>query len=305
MCFTRLFFLEKILNYIIFDLEWNNGYSHALGKYINEIIEIGAVKLDSKLNIVDTFKQLVIPQYTKKLSSRCKRFTKITPEEIKENAIDFNSAFSDFERWSGNDDNVFMSWSNSDLFVLSHNYLINRNNCNISFIQKYCDVQKYCMAFVKKDESDNNQIGLSDCALKMGIEIDTEKLHRALSDCYVAAECFKKVYDAKKLSAYIHNCDANYFERLLFKPYYITEADSELFNVYKHDLTCPVCSGRIKPSSEYIIQNKAFKGAVRCRKCRKSFWVFIRAKKTYDDVIVKERFVEMNKKRARKIFFIK
>ena len=291
------------MNYIIFDLEWNNGYNHALHKYINEIIEIGAVKLDGNLRVVDTFKQLVIPKYTKKLSSRCKRITKITPEEIEENAIDFNEAFSDFERWSNNEDNLFMSWSNSDLFVMSNNFLLYNNNCNISFIKKYCDVQKYCMAFVKRDgENSNNQIGLSDCAEKLGIEVDTENLHRALSDCYVAAECFKKVFDSDKLGAYIHNCDSSYFERLLFKPYYISDPTSSLFNVYHYDLTCPVCKATIKPSSEYTVQNKSFKGAVKCKKCRKNFWVFIRAKKTYDDVLIKEHYIEMNKKRARKLF---
>ena len=289
------------MNYIIFDLEWNNGYDYALHKYINEIIEIGAVKLDDKLNITDTFKQLVIPEHTKKLSSRCKRLTKITIDEIKENGISFNDAFSQFSRWSGKEDNLFMSWSNSDLYVMSNNFLVNNNNCNISFMKKYCDVQKYCMAFVKKDEN-NNQIGLSDCAEKLGIEVEVEKLHRALSDCYVAAECFKKVFDAEKLDKYVHECDEAYFERLLFKPYFITDPTSELFNVYRYDLTCPICDGKIKPSDEYAVQNKAFKGAVKCKKCRKSFWVFIRAKKTYDDVVIKEHFIEMNRKKAKKLF---
>ena len=291
------------MNYIIFDLEWNNGYNHGIHKYINEIIEIGAVKLNDRLEIIDTFKQLVIPIYTKKLSSRCMRLTKITPEEISESGIDFNEAFSDFDRWSGTGETVFMSWSNSDLFVMSNNFLLYNNNCNISFIKNYCDVQKYCMTFVKREgENSNNQIGLSDCAEKMGIEIDTENLHRALTDCYVAAQCFKKVYNEDILKRFIHKCDNCYFERLLFKPYYITDPTSELFNVYHHELTCPVCKNKIKPSSEYIVQNKSFKGAVKCRKCRRSFWVFIRAKKTYDEVVIKEHYIEMNKKRARKLF---
>ena len=291
------------MNYIIFDLEWNNAYNHALHKYLNEIIEIGAVKVDEKLNVIDTFKQLVTPTFTKKLSNRCKNITGITPEEIKENGIPFNDAFSDFERWCGNTDNVFMSWSNSDLFVLSNTYLLNNNNCNIPFIKKYCDVQKYCMAFVHREgENSNNQIGLSNCAQLMDIEVDTEKLHRALADCYVALECFKKVFDYEKLKGYIRECDSKYFERLLFKPYYITEPVSNLFNVYEHSLTCPVCKGNIKPAKEYIQQNKSFKGGVKCRKCHKSFWVIIRAKKTYDDVIIKEHFIQMNKKRAKKLF---
>ena len=52
---------------------------------MNEIIEIGAVKLNNKLETVDTFKQLVMPKLTKKLSGRCKNLTNITNEELKEN----------------------------------------------------------------------------------------------------------------------------------------------------------------------------------------------------------------------------
>lgn len=289
--------------YIIFDLEWNNAYNHSLHRYLNEIIEIGAVKLDENLNIADTFKQMVIPKYTGKLSNRCKKLTKITPEEISENGIDFKSAFSDFSRWSSGRDNVFMSWSNSDLYVLSYNFLLYNGSCKVDFMNNYCDVQKYCMSFIVKDGNNaSNQISLAACADTFGVKADTEKFHRALSDCLVTAECFKKVYDKDRLSNYIKPCDSGFFERLLFKPYYITEADSELFNVYKHTLTCPVCDSEMKPSKEYIVQNKAFKGAVKCRKCRKTFWVFIRAKKTYDEVLIKEHFVEMNKKKSRKFW---
>ena len=292
----------KKLYYIIFDFEWNNAYSHAVHNFMNEIIEIGAVKLDEKLNIVDSFKQMITPTLTKKLSGRCKKLTGITNEELKENGIPFNKAFSEFARWSAGDSNVFMSWSNSDLYVLSGNFLQHNGTCRVDFMHNYCDVQKYCMTFVERDESQrNNQIALSKCAEAFGVEVDAEKLHRALFDCYLTAECFKKVYDKEKLSKYVKHCDSTFFERMLYKPYYITDAKSSLFNVNDVELVCPKCGRKIKNSADYVIQNKSFKGGVRCRRCRKTYWVFIRAQKTYDDVVVKTRFVEMNKKRARKI----
>ncbi len=43
------------VNYIIMDLEWNNTYCKKKKGFMNEIIEIGAVKLNSNLDIVDTF----------------------------------------------------------------------------------------------------------------------------------------------------------------------------------------------------------------------------------------------------------
>ena len=43
------------MNYIVLDLEWNSAYHKKQGRFVNEIIQIGAVKLDDKFNIIDTF----------------------------------------------------------------------------------------------------------------------------------------------------------------------------------------------------------------------------------------------------------
>jgi inhibitor of KinA sporulation pathway (predicted exonuclease) len=64
------------------DLEWNNTYCRRIGGFINEIIEIGAVKIDDKLNLIDTFSQLVRPQIGRKLQKRVKLLTNLTNEEI-------------------------------------------------------------------------------------------------------------------------------------------------------------------------------------------------------------------------------
>ena len=218
------------MNYIIFDLEWNNAYSYARKGFMNEIIEIGAVKLNERLEIVDTFKQLVKPKITKKLSGRCKNLTNITNEELKENGISFNDAITDFAQWSRGEGNVFLSWSNSDLYVLAADYQILLGNLNISFISKYCDAQKYCMSFIEKE--DKNQVSLAKCCELFGIDIDTSSLHRALTDCYLEAECFKKVFDKNKIKGYIVDCYKSFFERLIYKPYLITSPKSQLFNVY-------------------------------------------------------------------------
>ncbi|MBQ9228295.1 MAG: exonuclease domain-containing protein [Eubacterium sp.] len=290
------------MHYIIFDLEWNNAYNYSSRKFMNEIIEIGAVKLDESLEIVDTFKTLVIPQYTKKLSSRCKRITKITNEEIKENGIGFHEAFRDFARWSGSSDNVFMSWSNSDLYVLANNFIENTGSPAIKFIRYYCDAQKYCMSFIHREPGEaNNQISLAHCAEMFDIEVDTEALHRALADCYVTAECLRKVYDREKLERYIKPCDKHFFERLFFKPFYITQPLYGRFDVYDVPVKCPRCGAEMPTPKTYEVQNKSFKGATTCPECTKSYWMFIRAKKLYDDIAVKTTYVEMNSKKARRM----
>ena len=140
------------MNFIIFDLEWNNAYSYAKKGFLNEIIEIGAVKLNNKLETVDTFKQLVMPKLTKKLSGRCKNLTNITNEELKDNGVPFSQAIKEFARWSKGENNLFMTWSNSDLYVLTSNYQASLGNLNIDFIPKYCDAQKYCTSFIEKED---------------------------------------------------------------------------------------------------------------------------------------------------------
>ncbi len=288
--------------YIIFDLEWNGAYCYSTQSFMNEIIEIGAVKLDEKLNIVDTYKQMIFPHFTKKLSGRCKRLTNITNDEVRENGIDFVDAFRDFARWGQGDDNVYMSWSNSDLYVLTQNFTQNTGSAHIDFIKNYCDVQKYCMSFIKKEDNpDGNQVSLENCAELFNIDFDTDKLHRALADCYVTVECLKKVFDKNKLDACVKVCDSKFFERLLFKPFYVTEEKYDKFDVHEVELVCPQCGGLLDVPDELSIINKSFKGAVRCNYCMHSYWIFIRVKKLYDDFSVKTSYVEMNKRKARKL----
>lgn len=288
------------MNYIIFDLEWNNAYNYKTGKGINEIIEIGAVKLNSRLKITDSFKMLIKPRISKKLGSRFKNLTHITNQEIKENGFDFEDAFNEFASWCGKGENVFLSWSNSDLYTLIDNFKRFKGTASIDFMKLYADAQKYCMAFI--DEADmSNQISLSNCAEKFNIEVDTSNLHRALEDCFVTAYCFKKVFDKKKFAGYVKKCDTAFFERLIFKPYFISKPVFEDFDLSKVKIECPDCLGDIIPLYKYEFSNNTFKTAGQCQKCKKKFWVFVRAKKTYDTIHVTIRTIGINKKRAKRI----
>lgn len=299
--YARLFLFERVIGvyYIVFDLEWNNAYSYSANGFVNEIIEIGAVKLDERLNVVDTFKQLVKPAITKKLSSRCKKLTNITNEEVKNNGIPFKQAIADFAQWSSGEGNVFLSWSNSDLYVLADNYKMIIKNLDINFIKKYCDAQKYCMSFIEKEDS--NQVSLANCCELFGIDIDVSKLHRALTDCYLEAECFKKVFDKDKLSKFVVNCDSSFFDRLIYKPFLLTKPKSELFNVYEQNIYCPECNRIMLRLKDFECVNKSFRCPTHCKKCKKTYWTTIRAKKTYDGVKVSVKSLDMNIKKAKKI----
>lgn len=284
------------MNYIIFDLEWNNAFNYKTKKGINEIIEIGAVKLDTRFEIVDTFKQLIKPRISKKLSGRFKDLTNISMDEINKDGIDFDDAFNDFARWSSGDGNIFMSWSKSDLYAIVDNFSRFRGVSYVEFITRYADAQQYCMSFLSKPG--DNQISLSSCAEALSIDLSDKNLHRALEDCYVTAYCVKKLFNSEKFSKYVSVCDKAFYERLVYKPYYLSPADEE-FDINDVALECPLCAGEVKPIKKYEYVNRAFRSAGQCTACNKKFWIFVRAKKNYDDISVSKKLILMNKKRAK------
>lgn len=70
-------------------------------------------------------------------------------------------------------------------------------------------------------------------------------MHRALEDCYVSAECFKKVFNSN-FSKFVVDCDKAFFERLVFKPYFLTKCISEDYNVNNEVLNCPYCKSNMR-----------------------------------------------------------
>ena len=48
------------MNYIVFDLEWNQGMNEEIEDDLKfEIIELAAIKLNADLDIIDEFRQVV------------------------------------------------------------------------------------------------------------------------------------------------------------------------------------------------------------------------------------------------------
>lgn len=285
------------MKYVIFDLEWNNAFDYKEQKGLNEIIEIGAVKLDEDLNIADTYTQLIKPKLSKKLSKRFVDLTSITKEEISEMGIPFERAMLAFSQWVGSEETVFMSWSNSDLYVLVSNFKRFLGKTSVMFMKKYMDVQKYCQSFL---ENSKDQISLTHCAEQFDIRIEEENLHRALEDCYAEAACFKKVFCKEKAESMISLCDEDFFGRLAFKSYLITKPVSKEYNFFKERFTCPDCGGDMARISDVQVINNSFKTVLLCKHCQKKFWGFIRVKRLYDGVNTAKRITEMSKNKAKK-----
>ena len=110
-----------IMNYIIMDLEWNNAYCKKKKGFMNEIIEIGAVKLDEELNQIDTFSLFIKAQLGKKLHTRVKELTNISNDDIS-TGTPFSQAMSEFRKWSAGENNVVLTWGDTDVRVLVENF---------------------------------------------------------------------------------------------------------------------------------------------------------------------------------------
>lgn len=108
-----------IMSYIFFDLEWNQGYPHSEADKLDEIIQIGAYRLDSWDDEGTAFSAYVRPTIHKKLHHRVKKMLPLDLSELAK-AAPFKKVIRDFFRWCGKDP-VFFTWGGCDVRVLDMN----------------------------------------------------------------------------------------------------------------------------------------------------------------------------------------
>lgn len=98
-----------MVNYIVLDLE---ATCDDIVEIQNETIEIGAVKINEKGEIVDSFERFIKPLLNPILSEFCKNLTHITQKDIDE-AESFPIVLNAFQEWIGTE-YVLCSWGHYD-----------------------------------------------------------------------------------------------------------------------------------------------------------------------------------------------
>ncbi len=287
------------MEYIILDLEFNGTYSKHRHKFVNEIIEFGAVKCDEQLNIIETFSELVKPQISKKLNSHVSALTHITIDELKKSNNSFSHVMSKFRKFLG--DGVLMTWSNSDVLVLIENYKYFYGNDKLPFMQYYVNAQKYCERAIGYNDK-ARQLGLSTCAEMLGITFEDDSLHRAYNDAELTAACFKALYDGELLQQFLYTCDDDFYRRLNFKNYNICDLKDPNVDRKEMFFNCENCGRRALRRSKWRLKNRSFRANFRCLRCRRDFEGRIIFKQCYDhvDVTKKTAEVEHKEKKRRK-----
>lgn len=269
------------MQYIVMDLEWNNTYAKKANGYINEIIEIGAVKLDSELECVDTFSCIIRSQIGKKLRGSVKRLTHLTNDDIN-SGVPFTKAFSIFRKWIGSDESVIFTWGDGDVRVLLENFKYLNGIKVIPFLDKYCDLQK---AFQREHKSvKGQQTGLLAAAEMLGIDPEMYIHHRALGDSMLTADILKKIFNPAEPFADIVECNEEFYSKLVYKAKIIRNIDNPLVDKKRLCHVCETCGNSCEQLTPWKFHCQFFRANFYCESCDLTYSVGVRFKKLYDKV---------------------
>ncbi len=274
---------------IVLDLEWNGAPCPSINAYFNEIIEIGAVKLDDDMHIVDEFRMTVRPTVSRKLTHIVKNLTRITEEELAA-GTDFCTAFQALSAWVGKPPVALLTWSNTDLGVLLENMRYYKLGDHIPFITHYADVQPYCQRLLKVEG--NNQISLEHACELAEIQPNDVEFHRALDDSRLTGKLLEKVYDPASFASILQPTDAIFYERFLFKTVILSDPTDPQIEASAFKFTCPDCGKSLQRKGKFKFTHRAFCCEMVCRPCHKRYLARVQCKRHYDGVDIRRKLTE-------------
>ena len=276
------------MNFVILDLEWNSAYSKSAHRFVNEIIEFGAVKVDGDFNEIGSFSRLITPKVKKNLNGRVKQLTHLTNEDM-EGGGDFLSVTREFESFV--DGAVVMTWGTGDIHALIDNFLFYTKSRRIPFLKSYCDLQEYCEKAIGQFD-EGNQIGLGRFAEMIGVEFSEEEQHRAAADAYLSLKNLKKVMSGYRLEECIMDADCEeFYDRMLFKNFFITDIASPEIDREQLKFFCEQCGNQAKRVKRWKLHNKNFNADFYCDNCDTRFTGRVSFKKRFDGVKVNRKII--------------
>ncbi len=246
------------MHYIVLDLEWNQpmsynspAYKSVGGKLLFEMIQIGAVKVDEKFNIIDSFSQLIRPEHYIKLHPRIMRITHITQDDLAD-APGFCEAVSAFADWCG-EDYVMLTWGCDDISVLNQNMTFFK--CETPLAKIY-DIQRL---FGEMIGNSKERKGLKAAMEHFEIEPDEDKpFHNAVHDAYYTALVFSRLPEPRKVLDYpltpkkLQHLDRG--KRECTAILRVRSIKDGLSSSAAMTPPCPVCGKRMEVAEGYVRQ---------------------------------------------------
>ena len=178
------------MDYIVFDLEWNkspDGKKGANSRLPFEIIEIGAVKVNDRKEITDTFQRLIKPAVYKWIHNSIHEVIHVNYKDLS-GGVPFGQAAREFLQWCG-PDRHFCTWGNQDLMELQRNLKYYGMLSMLPGPVHYYDVQKL---FSIQYEDGKSRRALEHAIDTLAIKKD-HGFHRALEDAHYTAEVLKEI----------------------------------------------------------------------------------------------------------------
>lgn len=187
-----LFLMNEQPTYIVFDLEWNQcpyGKDRENSRLPFEIIDIGAVALNEKKEIIGHYHQFIKPVVYKKLHFRTREVIGIDRKELDKGAH-FPHAVIEFFKFCG-EDPIFCTWGDQDLLELQRNLQYYGMLSRLPGPLRYADVQKL---FAITFETRKTRRSLEYAADFLGFQKDST-FHRAYDDALYTAAVLKEIPD--------------------------------------------------------------------------------------------------------------
>lgn len=183
------------MDYIVFDMEFNQDFASSREVYKRryqypfEIIQIGAVKLDSSFKTVGNFNRYISPTMYSNISPIITDLTGINIEKLigEDTFPEVLKAFIDF---IGDTKAVFCVWGMSDMRELFRN--VKYHELSDTQVPKdFINIQPYASRYL--GTSSKNLLRLKHVVEALNIPISYE-FHNAFYDSYYTSEIFKKIY---------------------------------------------------------------------------------------------------------------
>ncbi|MDO5540515.1 MAG: 3'-5' exonuclease [Eubacteriales bacterium] len=187
------------MNYIVFDLEWNqcpDGKAAEQPDLPFEILEIGAIKLNTEKKELSRFHEYVRPSVYQRLHTKTKEILHIN-QHILQDADTFPAVFERFSKWCG-EDYIFCTWGPLDLLELQRNMRYYHLPLQFPLPLKFCDIQKI-FSIVFEDGKSRRCLEYAVDFLSIPKDIS---FHEAFSDAFYTACVMKKINDQYLLTYY-------------------------------------------------------------------------------------------------------
>ncbi|WP_244833584.1 3'-5' exonuclease [Clostridium sp. BJN0001] len=245
------------MGFVIVDLEFNNISETNKKKYglENEIIEIGAVKVDNRLTELKKLKRYIKPSICLQISSEVSKITNITIDVLNKEGCSFIEAFNELRKMFDEGD-ILCSWAKDDIAELIRNcefYGIN----DISWLKGYLDIQEYTCKVL----SHKKALGLKKAVDDLKIKVDEKKLHDALYDAEEELSVFKRVYNCRIVK--------NHVIKDVYEIASVNIKNLEKIDVNEQMLTlkCPKCGNKLILDTDIKLKKWRFMSVSHCSKC--------------------------------------